>query len=136
MSPGPAAAQYIELEAAVAANLHPIYGIVVMAPCYMLWAWLADQLKPTSPPGSPYQFWITENLGWESAHRMGNFLNAWAAGHPGVVDPALAQEVFEMATQGETDFFRAAGGEALRKIPLERLKGRADGGAGETTGSA
>ncbi len=119
ISPGPAAAQYLAFESLVATSYHPIYGIVVMIPCYKLWAWLANQLEPSSPPGNLYEFWITENSSFESAYRMDNFLNSWAAAHPGVVAPPLAQAVYEAAMMGELNFFRSAVGEAIGKVPLE-----------------
>lgn len=97
VSPGPAAAQYIALEKLVADRFPPIYGIIVMLPCYQLWAWLANKLEPYSPSGNLYQFWIEENLGWDSAYRIDNFLNTWDAAHLGTIDPVLAAAVFNAA---------------------------------------
>ena len=53
--------QYIAHERTACTTLHPIYGVIAQIPCERLWPWLAEQLKPNSPPANVYNFWISEN---------------------------------------------------------------------------
>lgn len=118
VAPGPAATYYLELETFVANQWHPIYGIVVMIPCYKLWAYLANQLAGRSPSGNLYQFWIDANLDWNSAYRMDNFLNSWVLQHPGVADPESCMSIYKAAMLGELRFFESATGQTISPLQL------------------
>ena len=112
-----AAQKYIDFERSVADEFHPIYGVIAMFPCYQLWPWLADKLNRCISPKNVYSFWIKDNAGWNSAYRMGNFINSWFASHPDLYYWESALYAFRGSMTGELNFFKSAGGQTLAPMP-------------------
>lgn len=107
--PFPITVKYSDLETAVATEEPPIYALIVMIPCEFLWAFLANQLVPQSPPGNLYNTdWIQPNLDASGAYKMGNYLFSYMQANPGAVDTNVANEFYRMAMTYEVQNFIAA----------------------------
>lgn len=112
-----AAEAYADFEHRVATEAAPIYGLIMMIPCNQLWAWLAGELRENAGPHNLYSFWIEGNDDWGGAYRLDNFIDAWAAAHPGQVDRRQALYTYRSAMTGELNFFRSACGQPLEPMP-------------------
>lgn len=118
LSPAAAMKTYIELERNIAANAPPIYIVVAMLPCDVLWSWLGATLAPNATPSNLYASWITTNDGgYTGAYHLTNFVDQWSAQHPGVLDPAKALQIFRACMTCEVNAFRFACGEPLLPMP-------------------
>lgn len=112
-----AAAQYIQSEHYAATKLHPVYGLIAMIPCDLLWPWLAEKMDPQIKQSGLYSFWVTENLGFGGAYRLCNFIDDWFAHNQEVYNKELAEYVFNSSMYGEANFFRSGCGQPLLPVP-------------------
>ena len=108
---------YIKHERDAVTALHPIYGVMAQMPCERLWPWLAQQLKPGSPPGNAYQGWINDNYDYKHEFLLSNYLDQWFGSNPDQYDEAVALAVLRGSVIGELNLFRSACGEALEPMP-------------------
>lgn len=106
--PYPATGQYADFESQIARGPDPIYTLIVMIPCELLWSWIATQVAPSSPAGNLYEPWITGNDDPSGAYKMGNYLASFMAAYPGVVDPVMATNLFAQAMTFEAQNFNSA----------------------------
>ncbi len=104
--PGTEMGNYIAHEHRITQLYHPIYTIVSMIPCSMLWAWLANNLQSTIKPTSIYRFWVTENQSWHGAYALANFVDEWFKKNP--YDKPKAEDAFGGSMVGECKAFMAA----------------------------
>ncbi|MEM7156360.1 MAG: TenA family transcriptional regulator [Myxococcota bacterium] len=105
--PTPTCIDYAGFESQVARERPPIYSLVAMLPCEYLWAWLAAQLAPAGE-GNLYAPWITDNDDPHGAYQMGNYLEDFAARHPGELDESEAESIYLQAMSYERDNFASA----------------------------
>ncbi|WP_440122302.1 hypothetical protein [Tenacibaculum sp. Ill] len=97
--------QYSQFESMVASHQDPIYALIVMIPCEYLWAWLAEQLAPTSSKNL-YASWIAGNNDPSGAYAIGNFLIEYQKENP--IDEKLATQFYTQAITYEYQNFNTA----------------------------
>ncbi len=119
INPSPAAKQYMAFESIVARQLPPLYLVVAMIPCERLWSWLANQVKPGSPSGNLYNFWINGNLNDSGAQKLETFINE----HVNNIDVNQAISVYQGCMTGEGNFFRSAVGQTPLVINTDWMGG-------------
>lgn len=102
--PTEAAKNYAALEERVANEEDPIYTLIVMLPCEILWAWLGDKMKD-HVDNNVYGPWIRGNMSFEGAYKLGNFLQQYESKHPGAINHDKALELFTQAMQMEKENF-------------------------------
>lgn len=109
--------EYIDHERAACTTLHPIYGVLAQLPCERLWPWLAEQLKPGSPSGNVYHFWIKENYDYKTSFLLSNTIDQHFNKHPDQYDDAVALWVLKGSVTGEANMFLTACGQPLLPMP-------------------
>lgn len=114
VAPTKAIQGYVTHESNVAHNLHSIYTLTALLPCYYLWYWLSDQIYNRRETNL-YRFWIEGSHSANTAYAIGNFIDNWQKSGR-AFDEELATNIYTASMQFENSMFTEA------TPPLEFLR--------------